>query len=212
MERPNPPSQHPEVIGNDAKMMASFAELEKEGLTPFALGPIYVYAGVQEDIVRRFASEQPKQVRHYDVKEGVGYIPRDYTLNVRGMVLEFNHPVLTYCKEWNFLVNVLDSQSYMHFKKWMLAQQFANRLERKFFVPRLFAPPVLDPLALEAKGVSIPVSLDVYSVSRMRGVLYPKDIGLPKEQAKRSIEFVHRPPEEDTIKLGSAALKLLREV
>ena len=193
--------------------MASFAELQKEGLTPFALGPIYVYAGVQEDIVRRFVSEQPKKAMHYEIKAGIGYIPREDNLEPRGAVLEFKHNVLTFCREWNNILNVLDSQSYMHFKKWLLAQQFANRAEKKFFVPRLFTPPVLDPVALDLETpLAIPTSLDVYSVSGMKGILYPKDMGLPKEHAKAYIEFVHRPPEEDTIKLGSAALKLLREV
>ena len=133
MEAPVPASQHPEVPKNEAKFMASFAELQKEGITPFALGPIYVYAGVQEDIVRRFVSEQPKKAMHYEIKAGVGYIPREDNLEPRGAVLEFKHDVLTFCREWNTVLNVLDSQSYMHFKKWLLAQQFANRAERKFF-------------------------------------------------------------------------------
>ncbi len=189
--------------------MTSFAELEKNGLTPFALGPIYVYAGVQEDIPRRFASEfDGKVMERNEIVNKQLRVLRD-KLEVRGNTMHFDRPVLARCQGWNTILNILDSISYVYFKKWMLEQQFVNRVEKKFFVPRLYSTPILDPLALDVKGLAIPTSLDVYALSGFKGVMKPRGNLNDKTKAQAFVDFEILPPEEDVVVLGRQALNIV---
>jgi hypothetical protein len=189
----------------------SLSELDEEGLVAFALGPVYVYAGVREDIVRRFVMEMDGQsVKSAVVKDHLARI-ESHRLDVRGTTLHFDRAVLARCMDWNNILNVMDKESYPHFKKWLLEQQFVNRAEKKFYVVRCYAAPVLDPLTLDLKGLALPVTLDVFSVSGLKGALRPLGYLSDKAQAKSFIDFEGLPPEEDVIVLGRKALRIIEE-
>lgn len=189
--------------------MASFSELMSNGLTPFALGPVYVYAGVQEDIPRKFAAEfDGKVMERNEIKNKVLTKISD-KLEVRGTTMHFDRIVLARCQDWNFILNLMDSISYIYFKKWLLEQQFVNRAEKKFFVPRLFSAPVLDPLLLDIKGVAIPTALDVYSVSGFKGVMKPLCNVDNVAKVMSFVDFKIEPPEEEVQVLGRAALNIV---
>jgi hypothetical protein len=189
----------------------SFAELEEEGLVAFALGPVYVYAGVKEDLVRRFVMEMDGQVvKNAVIKNRLARV-ESHRLDVRGTTVHFDRPVMARCMDWNSILNVMDKESYPHFKKWLLEQQFVNRAEKKFFAVRHYVAPILDPLVLELKGLALPTVLDVLSVSGLRGLLRPVGYLSDKSQAKSFIDLECLPPEEDVIVLGRKALQIIEE-
>lgn len=203
------PSQFSPLRPSGEKGMTSFAELEKNGLVPFALGPVYVYAGVQEDIPRRFASEfDGKVMERNEIRNKVLTTLQD-RLEVRGNTAHFDRPVLARCQDWNYILNIMDAVSYVYFKKWLLEQQFVNRAEKKFFVPRLYSAPILDPLILDVKGLAVPASLDVYALSGFKGVMKPKGNLANKAEAQAFVDFQILPPEEDVVVLGRQALNIV---
>jgi hypothetical protein len=205
------PSEGPPPKPVQADGAKSLSELDKEGLVAFALGPVYVYAGVREDIVRRFVMEMDGQtVKSAVVKDHLARI-ESHRLDVRGTTMHFERPVLARCMDWNNILNVMDKESYPHFKKWLLEQQFVNRAEKKFYVVRYYIAPVLDPLTLELKGLALPAVLDVFSVSGLKGVLRPMGNLSDKTQAKSFVDFEGLPPEEDVIVLGRKALRIIEE-
>lgn len=213
------PSEFPQIPEAEAKDAKDFLELSKEGFTPFSIGTLYVYAGVKEDLVRRFAAEEGgKQVEDLRLRGPGDLIRNKYKLEPRGCHLRFEKPVVTQCgADWGYLLNIIDTQSFPHFKKWLLSQQFVNRAEKKFYIVRHYNVPVVDPLALSLKGLAIPSTLDVFSLSGMKGVLQPRthlatpDAPTLQKQAYPYVIFDHLPPEEDTIKLGAAAFQIVRE-
>ena len=190
----------------------SFEELAKQDLVPFFLGVVYVYAGVQEDLTSKFMEEyEGKLLSHLEVKEKRLTEP-EYILRVRRYIIQFNRLIAASCNEWGVMLNVMDRVSYLHFKSWLLSQQFVSREDRKFSLPRLFESPILDPLIMDTKGLAVPAALDVFGLSGLRGVIRPVLHMAAKTDAKTHVEFRVTPPEEDTIILGRAALQTLREL
>jgi hypothetical protein len=205
------PSEGPPLKPVRTEGAKSLAELDEEGLVAFSLGPVYAYAGVNEDIVRRFSMELDGQtVKDAVIRGGLARI-ESHRLDVRGAHLRFERPVIARCMQWNQVLSVLDKESFPHFKKWLLAQQFVNRAEKKFYVVRHYIAPILDPLALDLKGLAVPASLDVFSVSGLRGSLKPAGNVTDKAHARSYIELEGLPPEEDVILLGRQALQIVRE-
>jgi hypothetical protein len=196
-----------------AHLMRSFDEMIKEGYTPFLLGPVYVYAGVQGDLFERFRDEVAvAPVRTAKYVAGKLNVTND-RLDMRAMHLKFDLPIIANCPGWHNTLSILDTDSFLHFKKWLLCQQFVNREKRTFHVVRNYTSPIIDPLKLTATGKAEHTGVELFSVCGMRGSLVPKYLNLSDwSDARTYVEFVIKPPDEDVIKLGSAALKIMREI
>lgn len=171
----------------------SFDELRKEGFTPFSLGAVYVYSGIQCSLPNKFASEEQKG-----------------RPEVHGTSMHFDRPIVARCQEWNMIINIMDTPSYQWFKRWMIAQQFCNRERKQFTVTRHYIAPILDPILLDVKGLSVPTTLDIFSVSGMKGSLIPVTGVTDKARTPLYVDFKNMPPEEDVQVLGNAALKIIR--
>jgi hypothetical protein len=206
-----PPDDDHALNGTSVKRMASFEEMRKEGYTPFILGPVYEYTGVQWDLVLRFAEEiSGGPVRDAQVKDGKLEVST-HKLDTRAVCIKFQHPICGNCPEWAFTLNVMDSSSFVHFQKWLLAQQFVSRAERRFYIVRHYTAPIIDPLKLSTKNQAESTSVDVFSVCGMKASLVPVHSLASYSEAKTFVEFKATPPEEDVVKLGAAALKIVRE-
>jgi hypothetical protein len=191
--------------------MQSFEELKKEGYMPFIMGPVYEYAGVQWDLVLKFADELGgKPVRDAVVKDG-GLKVNEHKLETRAVCAKFEYPICGNCPEWAHTMHIMDAPSFPHFKKWLLGQQFVNKLERRFYIVRHYMAPIIDPLKLSTKKQAEATSIDVFSVCGMKGSLVPKHSLTAHSEAKTFVEFRAMPPDEDVVKLGAAALKIVRE-
>ena len=187
-QMPHKPLREPRL--GDANRFASLGEIEKEGFTPFILGPLYVYAGIGESIPERFAAEPIK----------------NRPAEVYGSWFEFQHPVVARCEHWNYRLDYMDTKSYEYFKIWILAQVFVNRPKRQIFVPRRYPAPLLDPFAF-VNNVGRPISIDVYTISGLEFLLRPK-CELPTfESAKFFVDFEKKPPEPDVVEMGKAMLE-----
>lgn len=177
----------------DTDTAASMEELRGSGYVLFALGPVYMYAGIQTDLMRAFGSEEYMKAK-----------PKE----TRGIHLYFEKPVLGKCDAWNFVLNIMDAKSFPWFKQWLHSQQFCDRVRRRFYMTRHWIVPVIDPLALQAKDCPIAEALDVFTVSGMRGLIRPKGFNVSSknvETLNRYVDFEVMPPEEDVQILGNAA-------
>jgi hypothetical protein len=200
VKHPELPSEFSPLNRPDTDMAASMEELRGSGYVLFALGPVYVYAGIDTDLMRAFGSEEFMKGK-----------PKD----TRGMHVFFETPVLGKCDTWNFVLNVMDSESFPWFKQWLHAQQFCNRVSKRFYVVRHWVVPVLDPLALQAKDRPVAEAMDVFTVSGMKGLMRPRGFNAPSKNVKmlnRFIDFEVAPPEEDVQVLGNAALGIVRDM
>ena len=164
----------------------SFAQLHSLGFVPFTLGPVYVYAGIQDDLIKSFAGETQREVL--------------------STTLQFERAVLCRCQEWNYILQVMDLENYRQFKNWMQALQPIDRRQKRFFVVRRFDAPVLDPLLLDQAGQTQPTHLDVFSVSGLESLIKPKDSIQAFASAPREIDLLRLAPEPDVLVLGKAAL------
>jgi len=173
--------------------IGSLAEVAAEGFSVFALGPIYVYGGVQDDLVAAFAAERDPGR------------PQD----VSATVIRFDRPVLSACKEWSFTLNVMDSENFEWFKKWMLGLQLIDRRRKTFWLTRHHMAPVLDPFLLDAGKGRLPAHLDLFSLSGMQGQIVPVHALELYEQAPEIIKFFVRTPDPEVVKLGTAALEVI---
>lgn len=171
----------------------SFEELRKEGFTPFSLGAVYVYSGITRSLPNEFAGE-PQQGRP----------------EVHGTTMHFDRPIVARCQEWNQIIDIMDTKSFQWFKKWMIAQQFCNRDRKQFTVTRHYIAPILDPILLDVKGDQKPTTLDVFSVSGMKGSLIPVTGVADFSRTPLYVDFKNMPPEEDVQVLGNAVLKIVR--
>lgn len=190
------PGDSPLKVPAGIATCSSLKALELEGYTAFSLGPVYVYAGVNESIPSRFCQEN---------------IPGRKS-DVYGTTIHFERPVIARCQNWNYILDVMDTKNFQWFKQWMLANQFASRENKTFFVPRHYRAPLLDPIALDKLEKQIPTALDVFTVSGLKGLMRPVCELTAYTQAKSYIDFNILPPEEDVVVMGRTTLKLLNEV
>ena len=173
--------------------VGSLEEFESEKFVVFALGLIYVYGGVQDDLVAAFATERAPG------------LPQDvYATSVR-----FDRPVLAACKDWSFVLSIMDMESFEWFKEWMLALQLIDRQRKTFWLTRHHMAPVLDPFLLDAGKARKPAYLDLFSLSGMAGQIMPVHALEHYEDAPEIIRFFVRPPDPEVVKLGSIALEVL---
>ncbi len=173
--------------------VGSLAEVAAEGFSVFALGPVYVYGGVQDDLVAAFAAERAPGR------------PQD----VHATVIRFDRPVLSACKEWSFILSVMDSENFEWFKEWMLGLQLVDRQRKTFWLTRHHMAPILDPFLLEAGKDRVPSHLDLFSLSGMRGQIIPVHPLDRYEDAPEIVQFYVRPPDAEVVRLGTAALEVL---
>lgn len=172
--------------------VGSFAELRKEGFTPFSLGAMYVYVEIMHDLTQQFA------------KEAMPGRPE-----VHGTTMHFDRPVIGRCGEWNCILNVMDTPSFQWFKKWMIGQQYVNRIRRRFYVSRHYLAPILDPIMLDTRQIGSPTSMDIFAPSGTRGTLKPVTGVTSLEATKAIVDLKLDPPDEDVLVLGRAALDIV---
>lgn len=190
MHLPSMPERLPKAPG--LENIASFAELRREGFMPFAMGPLYVYAHVHFSLIDAFLDDE-RLVRPQDT---------------RGGRFIFGRPILARCEEWNYIVEAMDVPSYLVFKNWMPTNNFVDRPGRRFCVPKQFPSPVLDPLALDLKGLGIPEVLDVFTVSTNKVLLRPV-CEQTYESVQPFIDFRKAAPEVEVLVAAEAVLGLI---
>lgn len=171
----------------------SMEKLCAEGFVLFSLGPLYVYAGIDESILERFAGDECTQKAMQDKPVVAG-------------TLHFQHMILARCEAWNSALDVMAKDAFDFFGSWMLAQTFINRQRKAFFVPRRMDAPVLDPLALE-HDKRIPIALPLYSVSGLHSVVRPRGF-MSHAAAPVCIDLERGPPEPHVIEMGTKMLNL----
>lgn len=181
------------VIEPKLTKVGSLEEFMSEGFTVFALGPVYVYGGVQDDLVAAFAAERDPGR------------PQD----VHATLARFDRPVLAACKEWSFILSIMDSENFDWFKKWMMALQLVDRQRKTFWLTRHHMAPVLDPFLVDAGKARKPTYLDLFSLSGMAGQIVPVHALERYEDASEIINFFVRPPDPEVVKLGTVALEVL---
>ena len=181
------------VIEPKLTKVGSLDELASEGFVVFALGPVYAYGGVQDDLVAAFATERDPG-RPQDV----------YATTVR-----FDRPVLTACREWNFILSIMDAKNFEWFKKWTLGLQLVNRQRKTFWLIRHHMAAILDPFLLDAGKEMKPTYLDLFSLSGMQGQLVPRHALKSYEAAWGCITFLVWLPDPEVVKLGTIALEVL---
>jgi hypothetical protein len=169
----------------------SLADLRKEGHVPYLLGPIYAYVGVREDIEARYAGENIKG-------------PPEETYGRR---FGFRHQVVTHCGAWSCVLNSMEAVAYKWFRQWLIHQNFICREQGRFYVPRSNSAPVLDPFALE-RGLSVPESLDVWTVSGMKGRLGVEGGLKDPSKVRSAVHLVRLEPEADVVSLGRNLLDM----
>ena len=183
----------------DLSKADTLEQVRKAGYELFSLGPVYVYAGVKESLPNKFAEETSDDV------EG-------RSKDIRGTTVHFERPIVARCAEWNMILDIMDTESFQWFKKWMLSMQFTDRVARTFYVPRHYVAPVLDPIAFDRLNQSIPSGLDVFSVSGMKGSLRPVMGFTDKSKVKSYVDFVSAPPDEDVQIMGKKVLDILKDL
>jgi hypothetical protein len=182
------------VPGNVKKLSlkspASMNELIQDGLIPFTVGPVYVYAGVDDDIINRFAGENILGLKE-----------------VRVATFPFQHAVLVRCELWNYEIQAMDKDSYEKFQQWMQIQLFINKKEKNIFAPRLYRPPLMDPFAYQKNNTRTPTAMDVYSVNSMKSSLVPLSFIDNKVLTNTYIDFQRLGPEPEIVELGKKMLE-----
>lgn len=196
--------------------VGNLRELADAGYRVFSLGPIYVYAGVNSDITLEFLRLQdPTQpidpVMSKLVQLGAVQA-HDRPKEVFGTHMFFDRIIINHCLQWTNVLNVMDVVSYEWFKKWMLGNNFISREEKKYFAPRLYQAPILDPIAYDAYQEIIPETLDVFSVSGMKWSLKPVTNVTDKAHTPVYIDLREAPPEEQVRVEGLAALGIINEL
>lgn len=171
-------------------------DIRKEGFTVFSLGPVYVYANVQESIPARFTMEDfpgtPTEMRH--------------------TTMHFERPVITRCELWNYVLDVMDTATYNAFKLWLVNCSFVDRAKHKFFKPKHYFAPCLDPITLDKMNLAVPTSLDIFGVSGVKGEIKPRTSFSGHDKAKSYIEIYKDIPSEDTIVEAKKALNFVENV
>jgi hypothetical protein len=180
----------PKLTGVD-----SFEKLREEGFVIFSLAPVYIYAQVAESLPESFAAATGE-----DMKNRKG--------EILSTQIEFEHEVLKRCPGWSNMLEVMDANSYMWFKRWMSSLNFVNRDKKKFYVPKMFTAPILDPIQVDLGKVKpTPDHVDVFGLSGLSGVLKPLLSGIDKKDAPLCIDFKFDPPEQDVVAIGKAVLE-----
>lgn len=208
--------KNPLKLPRGLERVGSFKELLDAGFIAFSLGPIYVYACVEEDIMLKFM-ELPDEQKGIDPVASrlaqAGLIQaHDRPRETYGTHMFFDRIIVNHCVQWTNVLNVMDVDSYAWFKKWMLANTFVSRQHKKFFVPRHYIAPIIDPIAYDAKQDIIPSALDVFSVSSMKWSLKPVTNVTNKATTPEYVDLKEFPPDEDVRKEGLKILGMINDL
>lgn len=171
----------------------SFKELSGAGFTAYSLGPVYVYAGVQDCLPEAFAAEQTSK-------------------DVRGTILHFERPVIARCEQWNTMLEVMDTESFQFFMSWMMALQLVDRQAGRFSLVRHYRAPLFDPIAADKKQVFLPITLDVFCPSSLQCDIKPKAWVSDPKKVPFYVDFEMRKPDSEVVKIGAAAMSMLKEM
>lgn len=194
MEGSQAPKPEPgKVIEPKLTKVGSLEEIRSEGYTAFAMGPVYVYGDVRDDLVASFATERDPGR------------PAD----VFATTARFERPVLAACRDWSFVLSLMDTTSFQWFKQWMLGLQLVDRGKRTFWVARHYSAPILDPFLLDAGKEAKGEAIDLFSLSGLKGQIIPVHGFAKHEDAPEYVKFMVRPPEEEVVRVGKAALEVL---
>lgn len=208
--------KNPLKLPRGLERVGSFQELEDAGFKAFSLGPIYVYACVEQDIMLHFLETQdPTQAVDPVMSKLVqaGAIQaHDRPRETFGTHMFFDRLIIKHCVQWANILNVMDVVSYEWFKKWMMANTYVSRQHRKYFEPRLYTAPIIDPIAYDARQEIIPSSLDVFSVCSMKWSLAPVTQVEDKSKTPAYIDLREIPPDEEVRKRGLATLGIINEL
>src|SRR5512137_450098 len=169
----------------------NLAKMAEAGYTAYSLAPLYSHVGVESYIPGRFASED-------DLKGHPG--------KIRGMILQFKHPVVARCGKWGLWLDVIETSSYAAFRDWLMSQFFVDREKQLVYAPLCCQASVLDPLAY-SQGKREPVSLDIFTYTSTRGRLVPVDVSIDRTDAKPYADLKMDPPDYNIGVLSKAVLE-----
>lgn len=169
----------------------NLAKLVESGYTAYSLAPLYSHVGVENYIPGRFAAED-------DLKGHPG--------KIRGMILQFKHPVVARCGKWGLWLDVIETTSYVAFRDWLMSQFFVDREKQVVYSPLCCAASLLDPLAY-AQGKREPTSLDIFAYTSTKGRLVPVDVAIDRSDAKPYVDLVIHPPDFNIVNLSKAVLE-----
>lgn len=190
--------------------------LRSLGYVAYSVGPIYAYAGVNEDIEERFLKEKfesgPADPGLTALVASGAVRAVDKPVDTYGTLLQCSRSVVARCESWSSLLGIMDVASFAWFKKWMLSNTFISREKLTYAVPRHYLAPVMDPISYAAKGIEVPTTLDVFSVSSIRWSLVPVTSVLDKALTPTVVELQVKPPDEAIRAEGAKLLKVIKEL
>ena len=152
MTVPIQPGRSDEKLG----MVASLAEMRKEGYVPFTYGPLYVFGGIPFDIVARFAAETMEEpdLTYYDFQD---------------------FQIITLPDPYDHRLFAMNDEAYSRFSKWLKTVEIANRETREYGLPLCVGAALMDPFMRQiAATVPSPEVIDVWTMSAMSGMAVPK--------------------------------------
>lgn len=168
--------------------IGSFAELRKEGFTPYSVGALYVHIGIPDSLAVRFVAEL-KEKRN---------------LKPIGSELTFTNPVLNGCAEWDFLLDAMDDRSFGIFRGWLGSLKFYRKETNEYFSVRHYQAPVIDPIDNQTETF-----LDVFCPEGMSGSVKPELLQLGRGAAPRVINLISSRGPTLTTEEGKAVLDTL---
>lgn len=182
------PSNKPRLPAPPASLRtkgALLSDYRKEGYEVFSLGPLYVYGEIPESLPEKFAqSKQPNQPN----------------LKTESTQIIFDRTVVGSCLEWSNMLDVMDRESYLWFKQWIMAFTFMNREKKLALFPRIYSAPILDPIALTQRGRHVPDAIEIWSVATSKWSLVPatKKGILKNGDIPSQVAMMFGPPEQLT--------------
>ena len=188
-EFPNPfqkTSEASQPVGFSA--INSFAELRKEGFTPYAVGPLYVHIGIPDSLAVRFAAE---------LKQKRNIVPM-------GSELTFDKEVITDCEEWNHMLDAMDDKSFGIFKGWLCSLRFVRKENGQYFSVKHYQAPIVDPIDNVTETY-----LDVFCPDGVDFSMRPAKLSLIPGTAPKVISFVRLDGQTGLAAEGKAALETL---
>lgn len=189
------------VQGNNLQRLShfkSFEDFRKEGLLVYSLAPVYSYSGVQQALPDAF------------MEESIPRRPRE----VRMGRLLLNAPIVTHCQELGLYLEIMDKESFLFFKHWLLSQEFISRVKKTYFEVRHWLGRCLDPVLIATSGERKPESLELFTLSGMKGMMRPSRPVAKIDSSKDPDGFVMLevvPPEEGVLERGRAAFQILKD-
>ena len=163
----------------------SFSDIRNEGYEIFSVGPVYVYARVQQSLIDAFAKDTSV----------------DKPMTVENSILSFEDVVIKPCGWWSTRLEIMDKVNYMYFRAWMQKWVFMNKAAHKVYAATSYGVPILDPIMAAAGKAPSPDSFELYLLNTPSWSLVPKTMrkgvaGIPYAAAPSCVELVYSKPVE----------------